>query len=217
MQSHYLFEQFVPGEIYHVDTIVRNGAVRFAIASGYGRPPLEVSHEGGIFTTRILERGSDVAGQLLDLNARVMSGFGLRDGVSHTEYIRATADQKLYFLETSARVGGAHIAELIEAATGLNLWREWAKVECSSEGSYEARPERNEYAGLLVSLAREQWPDTSAYNDPEIVWRMKRENHVGLIVRSPSAARVRELLTGYVTRVQQDFYAYAPPLEKPTH
>ena len=31
---------------------------RFAIASGYGRPPMEVSHGGGIFTTRILERAS---------------------------------------------------------------------------------------------------------------------------------------------------------------
>ena len=41
--------------------IVFGGEIRFAVASGYGRPPLEVSHEGGIFTTRILNRHSEIA------------------------------------------------------------------------------------------------------------------------------------------------------------
>ena len=58
-----------------------------------------------------------------------MKAFGLVRGVSHSEFIRGRDDGKLYFLETSARVGGAHIVDLIEAATGINMWAEWAKVE----------------------------------------------------------------------------------------
>ena len=57
-------------------------------------------------------------------------------GVSHTEFIRSH-DGELYFLETSARVGGAYIVDVVEAATGINLWREWAKIEIAGEhGAY---------------------------------------------------------------------------------
>ena len=127
MQSFYLLEQFVPGDIFHVDCIVSEKQVVFAIASGYGRPPMEVSHGGGIFTTRILEREGDDALRLVAENQRVMTALGMVRGVSHTEFIKARSDGRIYFLETSARVGGAHIVELVEAATGLNLWAEWAK------------------------------------------------------------------------------------------
>lgn len=214
-QSHYLLEQFVPGDIFHVDSAVFDGEIRFAIASGYGRPPMEVAHEGGVFTSRILDRASDVARQLLDANTRVMKVLGLQRGVSHTEFIRGKDDGRVYFLETSSRVGGAHISDLIEAATGINLWEEWAKLEVA--GEYPAPRVRSDYAGLLVSLAREQHPDTCAFNDPEIVWRMDEPYHVGLIVRSPSAVRVEELLAAYTERVKKDFWAYAPPKDKPTH
>ena len=217
-QSHYLLERFVAGDIFHVDTIVYEREIRFAIASGYGRPPLEVSHGGGIFTTRILERDSETAHRLLAENARVLAALGLLRGISHSEYILGRDDGKVYFLETSARVGGAHIADLVEAATGVNLWAEWAKIEVAGgKAPYPSPVPRGDYAGLLVSLARQEHPDTSPFNDPEIVWRMDRPHHIGLIVRSPDAARVQSLLTDYTTRVARDFHASAPPQEKPSH
>ena len=216
MQSHYLLEQFVPGDVFHVDTIVYEKEVLFAIPSGYGRPPMEVSHQGGVFTTRILERGSEVAQRLLSVNLQVMATLGLVHGVSHSEFIQARAGGEILFLETSARVGGAHIVELVEAATGLNLWAEWSKLEAAGgKAPYRPPPPKQDYAGLLVSLARQEHPDTSAYTDPEIVWRMNRPHHVGLIVKSPSAVRVRELLQSYADRVQGDFQAYMPPRERP--
>ena len=216
LQSFYLLEKFVPGDIFHVDCIVTAKEVRFAIASGYGRPPMEVSHGGGIFTTRILERESGDAVGLLQANQSVMAALGMVQGVSHTEFIKAHADGQVYFLETSARVGGAHIADLVEAACGLNLWAEWAKVEITG-AAYQPPPLKQEYAGLLISLARQERPDMSAYNDPEVVWRLVQDHHAGLIVGSPSPERVRELLAGYERRFLEDFYAYAPPREKPSH
>jgi biotin carboxylase len=214
-QSFFLLERYVPGEVCHVDSIVYENEVLFAVASVYGRPPLDVSH-GGIFTTRILERGSTLEQALIDEHGRVMKGLGLLRGVSHTEYIHA-ADGKLYFLETAARVGGAHIAELVEAATGLNLWAEWAKVELAGgKAPYSVVPARSDYAGLLVSLARDEHPDTSGYADPEIVWRIDKSHHVGLIFRSPDPARIRALLDHYVERVQAEHLAVLPPQSKPT-
>jgi biotin carboxylase len=217
-QSNYLLERFVPGDIFHVDSIVYEREVCFAIASAYGTPPLEVAQGGGIFTTRILERESDAAQKLLAENEKVLKALGLQRGVSHTEYIIGREDGRVYFLETSARVGGAHIAELVEAATGINLWAEWAKVEVAGgKTAYAPPPVREDYAGLLVSLARQEQPDTAPFNDSEIVWRMAKPHHVGLIVRSASAARVRELMEDYAKRVARDYHAAAPPQDRPGH
>lgn len=218
MQSYYLLEQFIPGDIFHVDSIVAEREVVFAIASGYGRPPMEVSHGGGIFTTGILDRESDDAQRLVAENQRVMAALGMVRGVSHTEFIKARSDGKIHFLETSARVGGAHIVELVEAATGLNLWAEWAKVEVAGQsGGYQPPASNQDYAALLISLSRQQQPDTSAYRDPEIVWRLVQDHHAGLIVKSPSIVRIRELLAQYERRFTEDFYAYEPPRDKPSH
>lgn len=215
-QSYYLLERYVPGDIFHVDSLVYEKEIRYAIASGYGRPPMDVAHQGGVFTSRILERESETARALLELNTRVLDALGLVRGVSHTEYILGR-DGRLYFLETAARVGGAHIADLVEAATGLNLWAEWARIEVEGgERSYEVAPLRNDYAGLLVSLARQEEPDTSAYQYPEIVWRMRKKHHVGFIVRSDSHARVEELLNELTARVAHDFHAVLPPKDRPT-
>ena len=147
-----------------------------------------------------------------------MTALGMVRGVSHTEFIKARSDGRIYFLETSARVGGAHIVELVEAATGLNLWAEWAKVEVAgAKGGYQPPAVNRDYAALLISLARQQHPDTSAYNDAEIVWRLVQDHHAGLIVKSASAARIRELLSAYELRFTEDFYAYQPPRDKPGH
>ena len=215
-QSFFVLERFVPGDIFHVDSIWFKGEMRYAVASAYGTPPLEVTQGGGIFTTKILPRETEEHRALTWLNEKVLSSFNLTDGVSHTEFIRAREDGSFLFLETSARVGGAHISDLIEAATGINMWTEWAKVElaAASGAEYEVPQPRSEYAGLLVSLARQEWPDTSHLREPEIVWRMQKRHHVGLIVRSPDYNRVGELIDYYAHHIRSDYHATGPVREK---
>jgi biotin carboxylase len=216
-QSYYLLERYVPGDIYHVDSIVSGQEVIFAVASRYGHPPLDVAHQGGIFTTATMPRGAADEQTLLSLNRDVLRTMGLKNGVSHTEFIKGREDGRFYFLETSARVGGAHIVELVEAATGVNLWSEWAKIEIASETDYRLPPVREEHAGLIVSLARQEYPDTSAYLDREIVWRLDKRAHAGLIVSSQDWGRIQYLLAEYTHRFQQDFYATQPLPERPSN
>jgi biotin carboxylase len=214
-QADYLLEQFVPGDVYHVDSIVVDLRVRFAVASRYETPPFVVAHEGGIFVTRTLPNSDPRVHALQELNARVLESFRLVRGVSHTEFIRAH-DGSVYFLETSARVGGAYIVDVVEAASGLNLWREWARVEIAGEdGAYELPAPRDQCSGIVLSLARQEAPDMSAYSDPEIVVRVRKPHHAGLIVASSSADRVTELLRDYTARFYADFHASAPPPERP--
>src|SRR3954470_11571475 len=210
-RADYVLEQFVAGDVFHVDSLVFNGEVVFASASAYGSPPMTVAHEGGIFVTRTLHSEDSISQQLTAANARLLGAFGLVRGVSHTEFIRA-GDGALHFLETSARVGGAFIVDVVEAATGVNLWREWAKIEIAGEESGYAPPALpRRSAGIVLSLARQEHPDLRAYTDAEIVRQIQKRHHAGLIVASDNENRVRELLDSYVTRFYQDFHASAPP------
>ena len=214
-QSYYVMERFVPGDIYHVDSIVSEKEIIFAEANRYGSPPLAVTHEGGVFTTSTVERGSMDESTLLELNSAVLKAKGLVRGVSHTEFIKGHADGRFYFLETSARVGGANIVELVEAATGINLWQEWAKIEITrGEADYHLPELRRDYAGLIVSLARQKHPDTSDYQDEEIVFRLNKPYHAGLIVKSSDQARINHLLEDYTKRFYRDFFAKQPAPER---
>jgi biotin carboxylase len=216
-QSFYLLEQFVPGDVFHVDSIVSERKVVFAEAHAYGKPPFETAHHGGVFTTRTLPRTGVEAKSLLKLNREVIEALGLLRGVTHAEFLRAHADGKVYFIEVAARVGGAYISDVVEAATGINLWREWARIEVAGgKRPYELPKARREYSGVILSLARQEQPDTSAYGDPEIVTRVSKYHHAGLILKSPKADRVKELLDSYMLRFKDDFMASQPVPEKPT-
>ena len=216
-QSFYLLEEFVPGTVYHVDSVVSEREVQFADAHVYGAPPLDVSHHGGVFTTRTLQRDSGEARKLFEINRQLIEGLGLVRGVTHAEFLKAHADGDFYFIEIAARVGGAYISDVIEAASGVNLWREWAKLEVGvGKVPYHLPPVRNDYAGAILSLARQELPDTSAYTDPEIIYRVKKYHHAGFIVRSPRAERVQELLDWYAQRFREDFMASQPVPDKPT-
>ncbi len=216
-QSSFLLERFVPGEVYHVDSVVSENEVVFANVSKYGKPPMNVAQGGGIFTTCVIPRGSEADAGLREINRDLIAALGLVRGVAHAEFIQAHADGHFYFLECAARVGGAYINEMVEAATGINLWREWARIEIAGEhGDYQLPPVREEYAGVIISLARQENPDTSGYNDPEVFLRIKKHHHAGLVLRSNDPERVRALLENYSPRFAQEFLAVEPPREKPT-
>ncbi len=219
-RSNGVLEQFVPGDVYHVDSIIWDGRVVFAVAFKYGRPPMEIAHQGGLFITRRLPDDSDEGRALLGANRRLQEGLGMARGVSHTEFIRradrSDGASEYVFLETSARVGGAFIVDTIEAATGINLWREWARIDAAAErGAYAVPSHRDDYAGIVLSLARQEEPDMSAYADAEIVTTIRKHHHAGLIFSAGDPARIEALIADYTERFYRDFFATAPPPERP--
>jgi len=218
-RHNYLIEQFRPGAVYHVDGISKNGKFLFQRSSQYVSPPIEVAHEGGIFRSVNCEFGGEDDKALQEMNEKVMSAFGMLNSASHTEYIKSAETGELYFLETAARVGGANLMEMIEASAGINLWAEWAKMEIAIalNEEYKLPATKKEYAGIVVSLCRYQHPDTTSFDDKEIVWRMKDEYHIGFIVKAESRERVLELLDGYAKRIAKDFHASAPAPDRTIH
>src|SRR6266705_179590 len=106
-QSFYLLEQFVPGSVYHVDSVVSERAFVFAEAHAYGAPPRDT-------------------------------------------------------------------------------------------------------AGVILSLASQEHPDTSAFTDPEIIYRVAKYHHAGFVLKSKSHERIQQLLDSYVRRFHDDFVATQP-------
>ncbi len=206
-RTKYLVEQFKPGAVYHCDGINWKGKVLFSITSQYLATPMEISQGGGIFRSATIPYKSADDTAIKKQNAAVMKAFGMQHGATHTEFIKCNDDGKIYFLETASRVGGAHLAEMVEAASDINLWGEWAKIEDALVKKYDYKlpKTKNGFAGIVLTLSKFQHPDLSGFNDEEVCFRVPLDYHAGLIVKSDNHARVRELLDDYAERLIKDF------------
>lgn len=213
-QSYYLVEEFVGGDVFHVDSIVHKGKVLFTSTQQYGKPPLDTYQGGGIFETRTLSAEDTRLPPLLAMNQSVIKSLGLENGVTHAEFIQSHKDGKFYFLEIAARVGGAYISDMIEHATGINLWREWMKVEFAVlQGEKYKLPKAKSLQGaILLTLAKQEHPNMDNYQDAEIAYRIHKPYHAGVILTSKNAERITRLLESYRQRFAHDFMAVAQPM-----
>ncbi|GLR17146.1 ATP-grasp domain-containing protein [Portibacter lacus] len=212
----FLVEKFTPGDVYHVDSLNYEDKVVFARTSRYLDTPFEVAQGGGIFRSQTLASGSKEEREFLEINADVMRAFGLKYGASHTEFIKAHQTGELFFLETSCRVGGANLAEMVEVASGINLWGEWARIETAvlKNEKYKLPKINKGIAGIVVSLSRFEYPDTSSFTDSEIKWRMNKKWHIGFIVADKKEEKVTELLNKYTGVIGEHFHASADMPDK---
>ena len=213
--SQFLIERFIEGKVFHVDSVVDKGKVVACGVSQYGTAPFKVSHYGGVFTSYIVPYRSKERKELEKLNRELLTAFEYERGVTHAEFLQSEADGKFYLLEVACRVGGAYIANVLEHACNFNLWREWAKLEIATkETPYKLPKLRKEFAGVALALANTDVPDTAHYTDEEIVYRVNKLRHVGLIFRSAKQKRVDELLSLYTERIAVDFLDFAPVKER---
>lgn len=213
--SQFLIERFIEGKVYHVDSVVQNGKIVASGVSEYGTPPFKVSHQGGVFTTFTVDYKSKERKELEKLNKKLLEGFEYKQGVAHAEFLQSAETGEFYLLEVACRVGGAYIANVHDHACGFNLWREWARLETATdENPYKPPKISKDYAGIALALAKEEKPDTSHYTDAEIVYRVDKPKHVGLIFCSKKKERLHELLQNYTERITNDFLAVAPAKER---
>ncbi|WP_370900842.1 ATP-grasp domain-containing protein [Chryseobacterium gossypii] len=213
----FLLESFKPGDVYHVDSLTFNKETVFTSASRYLAPPMQVSHEGGVFRSKTLGRYSDEFKALEEVNAKLLANFGLVNGATHTEFIRGKEDGKWYFLETSSRVGGAHIPDMVEASSRINIWREWAKIENAllRGQHYEVAKPTGYYSGLIVALIKDKEPDYSRFECEEAVKFIPIDYHVGIVYRSSNDAVIQERLDSAADEIQAGMLNILPPKEKP--
>lgn len=214
---HFLLESFKPGDVYHVDCLVYNSKIVFSCFSKYLAAPMQVSHEGGVFRTITLGNRSKEAIELNKINKEVLVNFGLKNGATHSEFIRGENGQ-FYFLETSSRVGGAHIPDMIEASTGVNIWKEWAKIENAllRNEKYSLKQPKKSFGGLLVSLTKEKHPETESFICEEVAKFLSKDFHIGIVYKAETADKVRKRLDEAAFYITSELLSILPAQDKPT-
>lgn len=115
-----IIEEYIHGREFEVDSIVVNyeeKTLMYADTDLYGVPNVFASK------TRLYPSVADEESvrKLLDLNHRTITGFGLKQGLTHSEYIQDETTGEIYLIEAAARGGGSFISSHIaELQTGLN-------------------------------------------------------------------------------------------------
>jgi hypothetical protein len=203
-QSYYILEQILSGDIFYVDSIVSENEVKFSVVHQGDARPLQAGQADEVLTTRTVDRDSREVKRLKAINRELAPSLGMVRGVTHAEFLRSSADGGYYFLGIGARVGGAFLDQLVEAATGINLWREWARLEIGDlrQTAYAVPDSFEDYAGSVICPAQGPWPDLDSIADPSIVTRIRKDNHAGLIVRAATPDRVQALLEKYRTQFE---------------
>ncbi|MFE6399643.1 ATP-grasp domain-containing protein [Streptomyces alboflavus] len=116
--AHYGIEEFVTGQIYHCDSVVQDGEIRFSSVARYLTDPAGY-RPGGIFGT-VLVREGDLAKRITELSAAVLAALGIKDGTTHLELFHTPADE-LVFCEVAGRPPGGVIPPVIEWQYGFNI------------------------------------------------------------------------------------------------
>ena len=117
--SSVIIEQYVDGCEYEVNSLVIDG-VEHTLCVG----DLTMFEEPGVFSSRYRlypsrRDGNEVA-RLLKLNKDTVEGFGLKNGLTHSEY-RADSDGTVYLIEAAARGGGSYVSsDIIGLQTGFD-------------------------------------------------------------------------------------------------
>lgn len=215
-QTHYLVERFVPGQILHVDSLVWKNKIVFSGQHRYGKTPFSIWRDGGVFSTRTIEKDDPIFKVAEKQNQDIVKALALEHGVTHAEFIQAD-DGQLYFLEIAARVGGAHIDALVNETRGVDLWVEWARTElAAAQGkSYKVKASKDLQGGLLVCLTRQQLPNLGHYDDPEVTWSLVWDYHLAMVVAGKDGKRVDRLLEAYQHRFADDFLAIGVGGDRP--
>jgi hypothetical protein len=195
----------VAGEVFHVHSVVSECEVKFSVVHQGGTLPVPTLQTDDVITMRTVDRDSRDAKELTAINRALAPSLGLVRGVTHAQFLRSFANDSYYFLEIGACVGGAFaggsqfdtqfLDRLVEVSTGVNLWREWAKLEAADlrDASYPPPDSFEGYAGSVVCHGQSALPDQDM-NQPAVVSRFRKDDCAGLILRAATPERVQNLV-----------------------
>jgi carbamoyl-phosphate synthase large subunit len=114
-----LLEQYVEGIEFVVEGIALNYEFKNLICGDtyYFKMPDTFAATQRKFPSR---RNKELVQEILMYNKKLIEGFGLKQGITHSEYIVDGKTGQIYLLETAARGGGVFISsDLISISTGI--------------------------------------------------------------------------------------------------
>ncbi len=123
--SRYELEEFIEGDIYHVDGYIGAGSdVRFQVASHYVSDCLAFG-AGAPLGSVVLQQ-SPLRERIEAFTQEHVSALGMHDTPFHLELFLTPGDE-LIFLEIGGRVGGGEVPHLLNKLFGVNLYEVWLR------------------------------------------------------------------------------------------
>ena len=216
-ESNYLIEDFIPGEVCHVDSVIHQGEPVFALPSRYGKPPFDVWNGGGVFMSSTVPNPDPLRERLLEQNRQLIAAMGIEWGVTHAEFIHGE-NGELYFLEIAARVCGANLDRMVWAASGVDLFYEQARVDlCNFRGErYSLKKPKSRHAGLLECLTSVKEPQLGLEEMKEVVWQLDKDYHAGVVLAASTGKKVKQLLDDLSRKLAEEHLAVLPAADRPT-
>lgn len=138
-------EEFIVGDIFHIDGLIFAAEVIFCVASQYIGTCLDYI-SGQPLASHSVE-DTEEQRRWLDFFKQVHKVMHLPDGAFHLEAFLTTTGERV-FLEIGARPGGCYIVPSIEYATGLNL--DVAHIQCQLGIAPHVPSEKSEQFGWVV-------------------------------------------------------------------
>ncbi|UGY91702.1 ATP-grasp domain-containing protein [Streptomyces gobiensis] len=121
-----MVEEFVPGEVYHLEAVIAPD-FRFIATGRYYTSCLEV-FSGANSGSVLLHPREPMAARLADFFDTLLKVLPAPDvGAYHLEVFH-TLDDRLLLCEVASRVGGARIPQLIRHTYGIDLKETWFRL-----------------------------------------------------------------------------------------
>lgn len=124
---------------YHCDGVVQEGEIVSAAVSRYFIPPLDVS--GNLHGSHLVDPGSTVSQDILELHRKVVRALRLSDCVTHLEVFGTPGGHVIG--EVTTRPAGLGVPRMWERAFGLDLWEGFLRAELGEgRGHGRTHPEQ---------------------------------------------------------------------------
>ena len=121
--SNYEVEEFIDGQMYHVDGLVVDGELKLSWVSRYKGFYLDAVEKGKIVGSCLLDKDNDLLIKLRHFTSSVLTALSMpANSAFHLEAFIRDFDQEAVLCEIACRVGGAGIREdFLTAFNGIDL------------------------------------------------------------------------------------------------
>lgn len=194
----WLLEEYIQGDVFHIDAVVKDGRTIFYLVEKYGVPLLDIvqSHQSHIIDYTI-DPSSEIANKLLAAHETIVEAFGLQIGTTHFEFFVEADTGEVLLCEAAARPPGMDIPRLHEIAVGFNPFAVLADAFAGSE--FKDVMTSKSFVGVICftpPIGKLVEVDSiEKFDDPEIV---HREQSVQLGTVFQSVTYLNELGKIYV-------------------
>ncbi|MCO4640490.1 Nikkomycin biosynthesis protein, carboxylase [Streptococcus infantarius subsp. infantarius] len=155
--ENYDVEQFILGDMYHVDGIVENNELKFVSVSKYwnslGKSTtlMESTQNTTITFADFTINKSDWEFLLLKgENKKFVEKSNFNNGTIHAEFIISEKDKTPYFIEIASRTGGLMISDTIEKKYGIIMNEVSFYLQVGQKVTYPLKNEPENFGFLTV-------------------------------------------------------------------